>query len=94
MAQYVTIQEVVNAEKWNGSNYATIFEFLGWDVWDKRDNSASGTNFSIDNSEGGNGILYVAAAVPVTIGDYLIRELDNSLTVMNGTEFEAKYKKA
>lgn len=93
MAQYVTIQELVNAEKWTGSNYATVFEFLGWDVWDRRDNSASGPNFSIDNSEGGDGVLYVIHP-PVPVGDYIVKEADNSFTIIPEVEFEAKYQKA
>jgi len=96
MAEYLTIQERVNAEKWKGDNYSTILDFLGWDVWDKRDNSASGPNFSIDNSEGGDGILYVAnpTLTAVDIGDYIIKEADGSLTVTPGAEFEAEFKLA
>jgi len=102
MANYLNIPEQVVAEKWTGANYPTVFEFLDWQVWSKIDNSASGENFSIDNtpfeegvSEGGDGILYVKIGVvmtPVPIGDYVIKENDGSLSVMAADEFDAKYK--
>lgn len=91
MAQYQTKQELVNAEKWKGDNYTQIFEFLGWDVWDKRDNSASGPLFSISNAEGDDGILYVNETDPVTVGDYL-QLLDNgNLIIVPSATFEDKY---
>jgi len=97
MAQYLTIQEIVNAEKWNGTNYATVFEFLGWDVWDKRDNSASGPKFSIDNSEGGDGFLYIevdSVMHQMSLGDYIIKNDDGTLSYALFEIFDTKYKKA
>lgn len=100
MAKYLTIKELVNAEQWKGDNYKTIFEFLNWEVWDKRDNSASGANFSIDNSGdieeegGGDGILYVGEGIPVPVGHYIVINSSNSISVMDSSEFNSKYKLA
>lgn len=95
MANYLTIQEVVNAEKWTGTNYSTIFEFLDWQVWSKIDNSASGPKFSIDNSEGGDGFLYIeidSVMTQMSLGDYVIKNNDGTLSYALFEIFDTKYK--
>lgn len=104
MANYLTIQEVVVAEKWTGANFQNIFEYLEWQSWSKLTNSASGVNFVLDNSEydegiteGGDGILYVKVGVimtPVPIGDYIIKKNDGSFSIENASVFQAKYQLA
>ena len=104
MANYLTIQEAVVAEKWTGANFKTIFEYMDWQSWSKLTNSASGVNFVLDNSEyeegvteGGDGILYVKVGVtltPVTIGDYIVKENDGSFSIEAAAVFEAKYQLA
>lgn len=104
MAEFISIQKKAIAEKWKGTNFSTIFEFLDWQVWSKIDNSASGENFSIDNTPveegmetGGDGILYVKVGVtmtPVTIGDYIVKENDGSLSIADATAFELEYIQA
>lgn len=106
MANYLTIQEVVVAEKWTGANFQNIFEYLEWQSWSKLTNSASGLNFVLDNSEldetiegqnGGDGILYVKVGIvmtPVPFGDYIIKKSDGSFSIENASVFQAKYQLA
>ena len=91
MANYQLIPRLLVAEKWTGDNHSVMFEFLTWDVWDKRDNSASGTNFSIDNSEEGDGVLYINEIDTVAVGDYVVREDNGSLSVMSAVDLESQY---